>query len=221
MSQPHEEELRALREEMVRTQIEPRGVRNPLVLQALRDVPRHAFVPESAVGMAHEDRPLPIGHGQTISQPYIVAYMTEALRLRGGEKVLEIGTGFGYQAAVLSRIAAEVYTVDRVPELVDTARSILRGLGYDNVHCRVGDGTEGWSESAPFDGIIATAAAPGVPGPLKEQLAVGGRLVMPIGEYRFGQHIVRMTKGTGGALHEERLLDVAFVPMIGRYGWES
>jgi protein-L-isoaspartate(D-aspartate) O-methyltransferase len=221
MSRSNEKELRSLREHMVRTQIESRGVRNSLVLQAMREVPRHEFVSESEVDMAYVDRPLPIGHGQTISQPYIVAYMTEALRLRSGERVLEIGTGFGYQAAVLSRIASEVYTIDRVPELVETARHILDRLGYDNVYCRTGDGTEGWSDKAPFDGIIATAAAPRVPEPLQEQLAVGGRLVMPIGEYRFGQHIVRMTKGTGGSLQEERLLDVAFVPMIGRYGWEA
>ncbi len=209
------------REKMVRTQIESRGVTNPLVLKAMRIVPRHKFVPASELDMAYTDRPLPIGSGQTISQPYIVAYMTECLRLCGGEKVLEIGTGLGYQAAIISRIAAEVYTIERLPELVNKSKEIFDNLGYTNIYCKSGDGTEGWPENAPYHGIIATASSPSVPEPLKEQLAVGGRLVMPVGEYRFGQYIIRITKGKGDNYYQERLLDVAFVPLVGKYGWEG
>ncbi|MDZ7760465.1 MAG: protein-L-isoaspartate(D-aspartate) O-methyltransferase [Desulfovermiculus sp.] len=204
---------------MVEKQIKARGVKNPLVLKAIQEVPRHEFVPEASHKQAYADGPLPIGHGQTISQPYIVAYMTERLRLCGGEKVLEIGTGCGYQAAVLSRIAKEVYSIEVFPELAEQARKQLHRLGYINIMVTSGDGTLGWPEHAPFDGIIATASGPSVPESLKEQLAVGGRLVMPIGEYRFGQYIARVTRGKGDNFHQERLLDVAFVPLIGEYGW--
>ena len=209
------------RERMVREQIEARGIDNPQVLQAMRVTPRHLFVPESMVSMAHADRPLPIGQDQTISQPYVVAYMTQCLRLRGGERVLEVGTGLGYQAAVLSRIASEVYTIERFPELAEKAREHLASLGYDNIHVACGDGTLGWPEMAPFDGIIATASGPRVPNTFKEQLRVGGRIVMPVGSYRLGQNIVRLTKGSGGRFQEENLLGVAFVPMVGREGWKE
>jgi protein-L-isoaspartate(D-aspartate) O-methyltransferase len=204
---------------MVERQIKARGVRNPLVIKAMQEVPRHEFVPESDRRLAYADRPLPIGQGQTISQPYIVAYMTELLRLCGGENVLEIGTGCGYQAAVLSRIARTVYSIEVYPELADRARDNLRRLGYDTIVITCGDGTMGWPEHAPYDGIIATASGPDVPEPLKEQMAIGGRLVMPVGEYRFGQYITRVIKGTGDQFNQERLLDVAFVPLIGKHGW--
>jgi protein-L-isoaspartate(D-aspartate) O-methyltransferase len=209
------------REHMVRKQIEARGIDNPQVLEAMRGVPRHRFVPENMASMAHADRPLPIGQDQTISQPYIVAYMTQCLRLRGGERVLEIGTGLGYQAAVLSRIASEVYSIERFPDLADRAREILASLGYDNVSITCGDGTKGWPEKAPFDGIIATASGPRVPDSLKEQLRMGGRIVMPVGSYRMGQNIVRLTKGSGDRFQEENLLGVAFVPMVGEEGWQE
>jgi len=213
---------RRQREEMVASQIEARGVTNPLVLEAMRKTPRHAFVTKDMLDMAHADRPLPIGHDQTISQPYIVAFMTQALRLGGaGEKVLEVGTGLGYQAAVLSHIAEKVFTIERLPELAERARQTLQSLGYGNIEVSCGDGTAGWTEEAPFDGIMATASGPEVPEPWKEQLKVGGRIVMPVGAYRFGQHIVRMTKGTGNRFQEEKLLDVAFVPLVGKFGWDK
>jgi protein-L-isoaspartate(D-aspartate) O-methyltransferase len=217
----NEDPYRQAREAMVSRQIEVRGVKNPLVLKAMRMVPRHEFIPEDMRGMAYDDRPLPIGQGQTISQPYIVAYMTERLRLTGGEKVLEIGTGCGYQAAVLSMIAAEVYTVECVPALAAEAEKNLKRLGYENVVIKRGDGTLGWEEHGPYHGIIATASGPEVPQPFKDQLRVGGAVVMPVGDYRLGQSIVRVTRGQGDTFHQERLLDVAFVPLIGRYGWED
>jgi protein-L-isoaspartate(D-aspartate) O-methyltransferase len=212
---------RQKRLDMVRTQIESRGVSSPLVLEAMRNVPRHKFVPQDKMDQAYEDRPLSIGFNQTISQPYIVAYMTQAMRLTGGEKVLEVGTGLGYQAAVLASIAREVYTVERIPQLVQQAQAILQELGYANVFCRTGDGTIGWPEEGPFEAIIVTASGPAVPEALREQLVQGGRLVMPVGKYRLGQYITRLTKGKGGYLQEEKLLDVAFVPLIGAQGWEE
>ena len=204
---------------MVREQILARGIDNPQVLEAMRSVPRQRFVPENMVSMAYADRPLPIGRNQTISQPYIVAYMTHCLRLRGGERVLEIGTGMGYQAAILSRIASEVYTIERYPDLADRAREVLASLGYDNVHVGCGDGTKGWPEHAPYEGIIATASGPRVPVSFKQQLRMGGRIVMPVGSHRQGQTIVRLTKGSGDRFQEEDLLGVAFVPLVGEEGW--
>jgi len=221
MTLPDKDPYRQAREVMVSRQIEARGVRNPLVLKAMRTVPRHEFIPEDMRSMAYDDRPLPIGQGQTISQPYIVAYMTERLRLTGGEKVLEIGTGCGYQAAVLSVIAAEVYSVECVPALAAAAEKNLKRLGYENVFIQRGDGTLGWEEHGPYHGIIATASGPEVPQPFKDQLRVGGAVVMPVGDYRLGQSIVRVTRGQGETFHQERLLDVAFVPLIGKYGWED
>ena len=209
------------REKMIKEQIEARGITNPLVLSAMREVPRHKFVPEDMVSLAYSDRPLPIGFDQTISQPYIVAYMTQCLRLTGGEKVLEVGTGLGYQAAVLSKIASKVYTIERIPELAEKAKKILKELGYNNVEVIVGDGTKGLPEKAPFDGIIVTASGPYVPETLKSQLKVGGRLVMPVGKYRYAQRIVRVTRGVDDNFKEEELLDVLFVPLIGEYGWNE
>jgi len=197
---------------MVKEQIESRGIKDPLTLAALREVPRHAFVPEAAAGEAYGDFPLPIGHGQTISQPYIVAFMTEALGLHGGENVLEIGTGSGYQSAVLARIAGKVRTIEIVPELAGQARARLARLGYRNVEVRAGDGYRGWPEAAPFDAIIVTAAAPRIPEPLKRQLAEGGRLVVPVGEE--SQELIVVTRH-GSAFDERRVLPVRFVPMTG------
>ncbi len=211
--------LEEMRLAMVRDQIRSRGVTNPLVLKAMERVPREEFVPPSSRERAYEDCPLPIGYDQTISQPYIVAYMTQALRLCGGEKVLEIGTGCGYQAAVLAEIASRVYSIERIGELADRAKKTLESLGYCNVEIKVGDGTLGWPEHAPYDAIIVTAGGPKVPPPLVEQLKEGGRLVMPVGEYRFHQSLVRVTKGVGGKINKEFLIDVLFVPLLGEEGW--
>jgi protein-L-isoaspartate(D-aspartate) O-methyltransferase len=201
------------REAMVAGQIEKRGVRDERTLAALRKVPRHLFVPPALAAEAYADHPLPIGHDQTISQPYIVAFMTEALGLRGGETVLEVGTGSGYQAAVLAEIAARVYTVEIVAPLAEAAGERLKRLGYRNVEVRAGDGYLGWPEKAPFDAIMVTAAAPRVPEPLKQQLKDGGRLVIPVGdEY---QELLVVTR-KGSAYAEDRVLPVRFVPMTGK-----
>jgi protein-L-isoaspartate(D-aspartate) O-methyltransferase len=200
------------RERMVREQIAARGIRDPRVLAALSRVPRHELVPEEVRAYAYQDQPLPIGQGQTISQPYVVAYMTEQLRLRGDERVLEVGTGSGYQAAVLAELAHEVFSIEIVPELGERARADLARLGYRNVHIRIGDGYRGWPEQAPFDAIIVTAAPGHVPQPLIDQLAMGGRLVLPVGE--FNQELLLLSRDADG-IHEEHLIDVRFVPMRG------
>jgi protein-L-isoaspartate(D-aspartate) O-methyltransferase len=207
------------RHEMVRLQIAGRGVRDPRVLEAMRTVPRHRFVASHLQGAAYRDSPLPIGQGQTISQPYIVAYMTALLELNGEERVLEIGTGSGYQTAVLSQLASQVYSIERLDSLADEACQVFASLGYENVHTRVGDGTLGWPEEAPYDAILVTAAAPYVPEPLKEQLAEGGRLVAPIGP-RWTQRLVRVRRA-GGAFYTEDLIGVAFVPLLGSHGWQD
>ncbi|MCD6553707.1 MAG: protein-L-isoaspartate O-methyltransferase [Chloroflexi bacterium] len=207
------------RERMVRSQIEARGIRDPRVLAAMRQVPRHLFVPVHMRGSAYRDTPLPIGEGQTISQPYIVALMTEMLELTGEERVLEIGTGSGYQAAILGLLAREVYTVERLPHLARNAEEVLRQLGYTNVHIRVGDGTLGWPEHAPYEAIIVTAASPEVPSPLLDQLADGGRLVVPIGP-RWTQTLVRVRR-EGDKFRKEYLTSVAFVPLVGEHGWDE
>jgi protein-L-isoaspartate(D-aspartate) O-methyltransferase len=201
-------------QEMVRTQIEARGVRDPATLRAMRAVPRRLFMPESVWDLAYEDRPVPIGFGQTISQPYIVGFMTELLGADKKHKVLEIGTGSGYQAAVLSHVAGRVFSIEIVPELAARARSTLEKLGYRNVVVRHGDGYLGWPEEAPFDRIILTAAPPELPPALLDQLARGGRLVAPVGPSRFAQELVVVEKGAGGRISRRNVLDVVFVPMV-------
>jgi protein-L-isoaspartate(D-aspartate) O-methyltransferase len=203
---------------MVERQIKGRGVKDPIVLEAMLQVPRHLFVEEALQGQAYGDFPLPIGEKQTISQPFMVAFMTEALQLQGVEKVLEIGTGSGYQAAILSRIASRVFSVERIPELARRARRVLDSLGYNNVNIRLSDGTFGWEEEAPFDGIIVTAGAPSIPQKYKEQLAVGGRLVIPVGS-KGSQVLKRVTRRGKTDFGEEDLLDCRFVPLVGAYGW--
>ena len=198
---------------MIDDQIRARGVTNQAVLDAMRKVPRHLFVPPNLRDAAYEDGPLPIGQGQTISQPYIVAYMTEALGIRPGEHVLEIGTGSGYQAAVLAEIAREVYTIEIVPELADRARETLAGLGYKNVHVRTGNGYAGWPEKAPFPRIIVTAAPDEVPPALVEQLAPGGAMVVPVGTSF--QEMTIVTK-TAQGIARKATIPVRFVPMVGK-----
>ncbi len=205
------------RERMVRRQIATRGIRAKRVLEAMRTVPRHLFVPTESHHLAYQDGPLPIGWSQTISQPYIVALMTEALELKEHERVLEIGTGSGYQAAILSLLASHVYTIERIPELATKAQDLLLWLGCDNISVHVGDGTLGWPEHAPYEAIIVTAASPEIPQPLTDQLADGGRLVAPIGG-TWSQSLVRIRK-QGVRLRREELSMVAFVPLIGRHGW--
>jgi protein-L-isoaspartate(D-aspartate) O-methyltransferase len=204
---------------MVQRQIAQRGVRDSLVLEAVCQVPREHFLPEGMHEFAYDDTPLPIDQGQTISQPYIVALMTEALLLRGGEKVLEIGTGSGYAAAVLAHIAGEVYTVERHGQLAAKAADVLAAHGYDNVHVLHGDGTLGWSEHAPFDAIVVAAGGPEVPQSLKTQLKIGGRLVIPVGSDRRLQELVRVTRVSALEYRTEELADVRFVPLVGEEGW--
>jgi protein-L-isoaspartate(D-aspartate) O-methyltransferase len=209
------------RAEMVEHQIARRGVRDPLVLDAMARIPRQAFVLPGWEEEAYEDQPLPIAERQTISQPFIVAYMIEAAGLKAGDRALEIGTGSGYAAAVMAAIAARVYTIERHPGLAETARQRLRELGFDNVEVRVGDGTLGWPEAQPFDAIIVTAGGPKVPVALRDQLAVGGRLVIPVGESMHRQSLVRIVREGVAAYREEDLAEVAFVPLIGEAGWNG
>lgn len=211
--------LKEERERMVATQIQARGITDPLVLDAMRTVPRERFVPASMGDFAYDDGPLPIGSGQTISQPYIVAAMTAAVGLKPGARALEIGTGSGYGAAVLSLIAAEVYTVERVGALAEASRGRLAELGYVNIHVLEGDGSLGWPEHAPYDAILVTAGGPRVPKALLHQLAVGGRLVMPVGGATRMQRLVRVTRTDVHEYEYEDLEEVAFVPLIGAEGW--
>ncbi len=208
-----------LRELMVETQLIPRGIRDVRVLDAMRRVPRDVFVDSALQDNAYNDMALPIGEGQTISQPYMVAVMTELLELTGNEKVLEIGTGSGYQAAILAELSKEVYTLERLPSLAEIARQRLRSLSYDNVHVGVGDGTLGWPESSPFDRIIVTAAATKIPEPLMGQLATDGILLAPIGS-RFSQQLLKVRKTRKG-IYEEYHTPCVFVPLIGQHGWEK
>ena len=207
------------REKMVEEQIRARGIKDELVLEALRKVPRHRFVSESLQGQAYHDYPLPTWGGQTISQPYMVALMTECLGLKGGEKVLEVGTGSGYQAAILAEIADKVYTIDREPHLARMAREVLSELRYENVIIKVGDGTLGWREFAPFDGIMVTAGSPIVPPPLQAQLKDGGRLVVPVGSSAF-QNLICIEKYCT-KIKSREVCGCTFVPLIGDHGWRQ
>jgi protein-L-isoaspartate(D-aspartate) O-methyltransferase len=205
---------------MVDTQLVPKGITDKGVLDAMRKVPRHLFVPEMQRGSAYEDHPLPIGEGQTISQPFMVAIMTQALKLTGRENVLEIGTGSGYQTAILAELAARVYSVERVVSLTGSARKILDALGYKNVLVKLSDGTMGWTEYAPYDRILVTAGSPSIPEPLVEQLAPGGILVIPVGG-DYGQELIRLTKLEDGSTRREELGGCVFVKLLGKHGWKE
>lgn len=213
------EDFKKLRNIMVETQLIPRGIRDENVLAAMRKVPRHLFVPEHIRHNAYADMAMPIGEGQTISQPYMVAVMTELLELKSQDKVLEIGTGSGYQAAILAEIAKDVYTIERIFELAERARNILADIGYNNVHVIVGDGTKGLESEAPFDKIIITAASPEIPKPLIEQLKEEGIIVAPVGG-RFSQVLIKGKKKRG-ILLEEHHVPCVFVPLVGEYGWKD
>lgn len=207
------EDYENLRERMVASQIEGRGIRDPRVLGAMRKLPRHVFVPNEMKSCAYADEPLPIGQGQTISQPYIVAYMTEVLELAGGEKVLEVGTGSGYQTAILAEVAAEVWTVEIYEALSIGARARLEALGYENIRYRVGDGSRGWPEAGPFDAIMVTAAPGAVPAALEAQLAVSGRMIIPVGVNSQELILVRRKKAS---FRRDSLIGVRFVPLISK-----
>ena len=211
-----QERYEALRLKMVDEQIIARGVTDAKVVKAMKNIERHLFVPEEYIPMAYADRPLPIGYSQTISQPYIVAYMTEMLDLKPGDRVLEIGTGSGYQAAVLAEICDKVYTIEVVSPLGERARSLLKKLGYSNVVFKIGDGYKGWGENAPFDAIIITCSPTHIPEPLQKQLAEGGRMIIPVGE-RYVQQLVYLVK-KDGKLHRKAVLPVSFVPMVDEKG---
>ncbi len=212
------DDFAAARHQMVEMQINRRGLHDARLLAAFEQVPRHLFVPERVRYAAYDDMPLPIGYDQTISQPYIVALMTGLLELNGAERVMELGTGSGYQAAILSSLAAEVHTLELVPELGEAADLLLRELGYTNVHVHIGDGSLGWPPAAPYPGIIAAAAAPEVPRPLLEQLCDGGRLVLPVVDQRL--QLLKVFTKRQSEYVERVVTSVAFVPMRGKYGWE-
>ncbi len=214
-----EDDFKQARAKMVKHQIEARGLKNKAVLRAMYRVPRHRFLPEATRHAAYEDRPLSIGEGQTISQPYMVAVMTASLEPKSSDRVLEVGTGSGYQAAVLAELVGEVHTIERLPSLLECAKNVLDELGYQNIKFHMGDGTAGLPEYAPFDGIIVTAGAPRVPESLKRQLAGGGRLVIPVGS-RYSQQLVRVTR-RGEEFREETSEGCVFVPLIGCEGWEG
>ena len=207
------------RARMVETQLVRRGVTDRRVLGAMRTVPREKFVKEGYEESAYDDSPLPIGEGQTISQPFVVAHMIDAARLEPGDRVLEVGAGCGYAAAVIAEIAAEVFTVERHAALGEAARRRLKTLGFDNVELRIGDGTKGWPEKAPFDAIIVAAGGPAAPAALKQQLEIGGRLIVPLGEKRTSQRLIRITRLAADRFEEEDLGAVMFVPLIGEQGW--
>jgi protein-L-isoaspartate(D-aspartate) O-methyltransferase len=213
------DEFEKARERMVDLQIVRRGIKDPRVIAAMKKVPRHLFVSESLRSQAYEDHPLLIEEKQTISQPYIVALMTESLRLTGYEKVLEIGTGSGYQTAILAELADKVFTIERIPLLAEKARKRLEELGYKNIVYRIGDGSLGWPEEAPFDGILVSAAAPSIPQPLIDQLAMGGRLIIPVGD-RLSQELVLVERVPEG-IRKSFLGGVRFVDLIGKWGWSE
>ncbi len=204
---------------MVETQLVARGIADARVLDAMRKVPRHMFVDEAFRDQAYNDHPLPIGEKQTISQPYIVGLMTESLGLSGGEKVLEIGTGSGYQTAILAELAGRVFSIERHPVLAQRANQILQQLGYRNIIIRVGDGSLGWRDDAPFDGIIVTAGTPAIPQPLVDQLAMGGRLIVPVGD-KLGQDLYKVERAPEG-IRKTNLGGVRFVDLVGKWGWNE
>ena len=212
-------DYRLAREKMVKNQIIPRGVTDPGVLEAMGKIQRHLFVEEALIGEAYNDHPLPVGYKQTISQPYIVALMTEALELTGKEKTLEIGTGSGYQTAILAEVSKTVYTIERIEPLLEKSKMLLKSLGYTNIFFKAFDGTLGWDEFAPYDAIIVTAGAPKIPQPLLDQLAEGGRLVIPIGN-RYGQDLIKVTR-MKNVFKERNLGGCRFVDLIGAHGWEE
>ncbi len=207
------------RQRMVKEQIMERGVRDERVIDAMKRVPRHTFVEKTYHHQAYNDYPLPIGYGQTISQPYMVASMTELLELKGAEKVLEIGTGSGYQTAILGLLCAKVYSIERIAELTKQARTTLDDLGFRNINLMVGDGSIGWSDYSPYDGIIVTAGAPEVPTALIEQLAEKGRLVIPVGD-EFSQ-ILNLVKKHKGRIYRKEFFGCTFVPLVGKGGWNK
>ena len=209
------------RQEMIARQIAGRGIRDGRVLAAMGAVPREAFVSEDYANYAYDDGPLPILEGQTISQPYVVALMIQELRIEAEDRVLEIGTGSGYAAAVISRIADQVYTVERLESLALYAQEKLESLSYDNVHVLHGDGTLGWAEHAPYEAIIVAAGGPEVPPALKEQLAVGGRMIIPVGPEQRAQRLIKVTRKSDDAYEERTMSHVRFVPLIGEQGWEK
>ena len=210
------DDFAAQRQQMVASQIRNRGISDAAVLKAMETVPRHRFVPPEVRALAYGDTPLPIGHGQTISQPYIVALMSQLLDVQPGQRVLEIGTGSGYQAAVLAEMGVSVFTIEIVPELGRQAINVLDALGFKNIRVKIGDGYKGWPEHAPFDAIIVTCAPTNVPEPLKAQLAEGGRMVIPSGE-KYNQQLFLLTKQTG-KIKQEKIVDVRFVPMVDEHG---
>jgi len=214
-----EEDFIRQRERMVTDQLEFRRIKDQRVLEAMRNIPRHSFVPQEYQDLAYTDRPIPIGEGQTISQPYVVALMTQLLCLEGDENVLEVGTGSGYQAAILATLAKQVYTIERHEGLAERAAEVLRELGIDNVEVHHGDGSGGWPEHGPYDGIMVTAAAPDVPKPLLKQLTKGGRLVLPVGGPR-GQYL-QCWRQKGAKYTHDDIVPVSFVPLRGKHGWKK
>jgi protein-L-isoaspartate(D-aspartate) O-methyltransferase len=204
---------------MVEDQLRRRGIHDQRVLEAMAKIPRHSFVSSEYQAAAYEDRPLPIGEGQTISQPYMVAVMTQSLELKGGERVLEIGTGSGYQTATLAELAKTIFTMERIQVLIQKAQKVLQSLGYENIFFLHGDGTKGWPENSPFDGIIVTAGAPEIPQKLTSQLADGGRLVIPVGP-RYTQTLYKVTR-KGNRFLEEDITGCVFVPLLGDFGWKE
>jgi len=205
------------RERMVKNQLIPRGIKDERVLEAMGKIPRHLFIEEALAGEAYNDHPVPIGEKQTISQPYIVALMTETLELKGDENTLEIGTGSGYQTAILAELSSRVYTVERIKSLLVNARKLLAELGYSNILFKAFDGTLGWNEYAPFDAIMVTAGAPSLPGPLMDQLADNGRMIVPVGD-RYSQELIKVIR-KGNSLEQENLGGCRFVNLIGVHGW--
>jgi len=215
------DKLSGFREQMVKTQLISRGIRDPAVLSAMGQVPREEFVPPDLVEVAYDDSALPIGKRQTISQPYMVALMLEALELKQNNRVLEIGTGSGYAAAVLSRIVEQVFTIERYEKLAKAAQTRFRRLAYDNIQVHTGDGTLGWSQHAPYDGVVVTAGGPEIPEPLLDQLKVGGNLIIPIGGWKTAQELVRVHRKGPDEFPEENLGRVRFVPLVGEEGWKQ